>query len=221
MDRSVVLLYCGGALLETLGEPLFNLYNQCFRVECRLKADAAGLLVRSAVSFVAVICYDWGVLGFGLAQLSYGLVHVLVMLWSYEQVEFSKEGELHGYHLQLRDLCPRVPLREGEEGVMDILFGAEATRNAVHMTGTSLLKHGLTEADKIALSLSSAATHYDQGVYAVINNYGSLVARMIFQPVEETARWVGVCAWHSKCHDFLTLCMIIITQIAIVMKRLP
>lgn len=190
MDRSVVLLYCGGALLESLGEPLFNLYNQCFRVDCRLAADAMAITVRSIVTFVAIIYYDVGVLGFGLAQLSFGGVHVIVMLRSFAQVEFCAEGsELKEYKLRIADLLPGVPeQRQSSGGVIDCLFGAQAAGNAVHMSGTSLLKHGLTEADKIALSLSTAATHYDQGVYGVIHNYGSLVARMVFQPVEETAR---------------------------------
>lgn len=188
MNRTVVLLYCSGAFFESIGEPLFNLYNQSFRVDCRLKADAAAILIRSVVTFTAIIVYDLGVVGFGLAQLSYGIVHVVVMLWSYTQVEFTADGTLQGYRLTLNDLIPCVPSRKEKEHFLDFLFGAETTGNVIHMTGTSLLKHGLTEADKIALSLSNSATHYDQGVYGVINNYGSLVARMIFQPIEETAR---------------------------------
>jgi len=190
MDRSVVLLYCGGALLESLGEPLFNLYNQCFRVDCRLAADAMAITVRSVVTFVAVTVYDLGVLGFGLAQLSFGLVHVLAMLRNFSQVEFSAErSRLKEYKLCVSDLLPGVPERQqSSRGTISWLLGDQAAGDAVHMAGTSLLKHGLTEADKIALSLSSAATHYDQGVYGVIHNYGSLVARIVFQPIEETAR---------------------------------
>jgi oligosaccharide translocation protein RFT1 len=32
------------------------------------------------------------------------------------------------------------------------------------------------------------ASSYQQGVYAVAHNYGSLVARLLFQPIEESAR---------------------------------
>lgn len=186
-----MLLYCSGAFLESLGEPLYNLYNHCFRVDCRLKADAAAITLRSIVTFAAVIYYDLGVVGFGLAQLSYGLVHVLVMLWSYKHVVFTAPGELKDQRITLIDLLPRGvtggnPSKEG--GAVGVLFGSKATGPAMHMTCTSLLKHALTEADKIALSLSTVATHYDQGVYGVIHNYGSLVARMVFQPIEETSR---------------------------------
>ena len=54
------------------------------------------------------------------------------------------------------------------------------------MTGQSLVKHFLTEGDKFLVSRLSPLA--DQGGYAVAANYGSLVARIVFQPIEETAR---------------------------------
>ena len=53
------------------------------------------------------------------------------------------------------------------------------------MTGQSLVKHFLTEGDKFLVSRLSPLA--DQGGYAVAANYGSLVARIVFQPIEETA----------------------------------
>ena len=57
---------------------------------------------------------------------------------------------------------------------------------SVAMTGQSLVKHFLTEGDKFLVSRLSPLA--DQGGYAVAANYGSLIARMVFQPIEETAR---------------------------------
>ena len=57
---------------------------------------------------------------------------------------------------------------------------------SVAMTGQSLIKHFLTEGDKFLVSRLSPLA--DQGGYAVAANYGSLVARIVFQPIEETAR---------------------------------
>ena len=54
------------------------------------------------------------------------------------------------------------------------------------MTGQSLVKHFLTEGDKFLVSRLSPLA--DQGGYAVAANYGSLVARIVFQPIEETSR---------------------------------
>lgn len=50
----------------------------------------------------------------------------------------------------------------------------------------SVLKYFLTQGDSILIA--AFASLQDQGIYAVASNYGSLVARIIFQPVEESSR---------------------------------
>jgi oligosaccharide translocation protein RFT1 len=48
------------------------------------------------------------------------------------------------------------------------------------------VKHVLTQGD--VLLISYLATLEDQGIYALASNYGGLLARMLFQPVEELSR---------------------------------
>ena len=67
-----------------------------------------------------------------------------------------------------------------------ILFEPALFKLSAAMTGQSLIKHFLTEGDKFLVSRLSPLA--DQGGYAVAANYGSLVARIVFQPIEETAR---------------------------------
>lgn len=54
------------------------------------------------------------------------------------------------------------------------------------LLGQSTIKHFLTEADRIVVAWASPLE--DQGGYAVASNYASLVARIVFQPVEESSR---------------------------------
>lgn len=49
-----------------------------------------------------------------------------------------------------------------------------------------IFKQVLTEGDK--LLISHLCTIEEQGVYAVIVNYGSIIARLLFQPLEESTR---------------------------------
>eukprot|EP00903_Cladosiphon_okamuranus_P013314 g12409.t1 len=76
------------------------------------------------------------------------------------------------------------------------------------LAGQSLLKHVLTEGDKIVLARATSLEQscgggesgsvgagcgqggslYEQGVYAIASGYGSLAARLLFQPLEEAAR---------------------------------
>ncbi len=48
------------------------------------------------------------------------------------------------------------------------------------------VKHVLTQGD--SLLIATVASLQDQGTYALASNYGGLVARMLFQPIEESSR---------------------------------
>lgn len=48
------------------------------------------------------------------------------------------------------------------------------------------MKHVLTQGDTFLIA--SLASQKAQGVYTLANNYGGLVARLIFQPIEESSR---------------------------------
>jgi oligosaccharide translocation protein RFT1 len=47
-------------------------------------------------------------------------------------------------------------------------------------------KYALTQGD--GLLIAALASLSDQGAYALASNYGGLIARMLFQPIEETSR---------------------------------
>ncbi|KAH0538483.1 hypothetical protein FGG08_004932 [Glutinoglossum americanum] len=50
----------------------------------------------------------------------------------------------------------------------------------------SAVKHILTQGDSLLIATFSSLQ--DQGIYALASNYGSLIARMLFQPIEESSR---------------------------------
>lgn len=57
---------------------------------------------------------------------------------------------------------------------------------AASLFAQGVFKHLLTQGDVILISY--LASEQAQGVYALASNYGGLVARIIFQPVEESCR---------------------------------
>lgn len=58
--------------------------------------------------------------------------------------------------------------------------------SSVIITASSVLKHVLTQSDRIVLTFFYSS--YQQGVFAFANNYGSLVARLVFMPLEDSSR---------------------------------
>lgn len=133
--------------------------------------------MRSLTTLLCVIHLKMGVTGFGIAQAAYGIAHFLSLVLTSDTV---------------RIFLPAVPsadsaaLSSPSALSLQRLFHIPTANTALQMTGTSLLKHVLTEGDRIVLSLSE--DHYNQGIYAVTLNYGSLVARLLFQPLEESCR---------------------------------
>ena len=67
-------------------------------------------------------------------------------------------------------------------------FGRSALGEAAALWRQSLLKHVLTEADKMLLLAAGGAAANADAVYGVVFNLGSLAGRLIFEPVETQSR---------------------------------
>jgi len=67
----------------------------------------------------------------------------------------------------------------------------------LNLTLQSGIKYILTQGD--AILITSLTTLHDQGTYALASNYGGLIARMLFQPIEEASRnlFAKLCAPNS------------------------
>lgn len=206
----VIQLYCLGALFEACGEPFHNAFRNCLNISAGANAETVSIFLSSVVTVVAVVYLDLGILGFGLGQVVKGLFDFLVL--AYQACTSPIHGRVHG----IAEFLPRIRLtgdgnngasrgaRDG--GVVECVtdnekvvvwptaltsflsrnFDATSLNLTASAYSTCLIKHLLTQSDKIMLSLT--ATNHDQGVYAVTHNYAALVTRMVFYPLEESAR---------------------------------
>ena len=176
---SVSLLYCLGAVLEAAGEPWVNLLQANGQIVPKMQAEAVAVFVKSVVTFVAVARFGWGVDAFGLAQISYGFTYLLLLASHTSTIVIQNKS------LGFAQLLPGIPVDVGNDGDGSWL-SARPVAFAFTATGSCILKHILTEADKIFLTLFRS--NYDQGIFAVANNYASLVVRILFLPIEDSAR---------------------------------
>lgn len=165
-----VALYCGAAILETLAEPVFVLVQARMMYALRARIEMVAVSAQCVVTYVAAAHFELGAPAFGVGQLAYAVA----LLGGYCVLYVSRLGIW-------KNLFPgRVT------GASGSWFDSSQLSLARAFTGQSVLKHLLTEGDKIVLASSSNL--FDQGVYAVVTNYGSLAARLLFQPLEETSR---------------------------------
>ncbi|KAG5943171.1 hypothetical protein E4U53_007078 [Claviceps sorghi] len=149
------------------------------RFGTRATAESAATLLRCLVVVGSAVAASArglppGLLPFALGQLAYATALLAVYLVSGHGLASSC-----GFSL--------LPRRVSADG--DFLASRlyrPTLRLAGSMMAQSLVKHLLTQGDTFLISLFS--TPETQGNYALANNYGGLLARLLFQPVEESSR---------------------------------
>ncbi|KAJ7590923.1 Rft-1-domain-containing protein [Mycena floridula] len=182
-----VSIYALSALIELAGEGGFNRSMTFLETHVRVRAEGLGVMVKTVVTFL-VLLYDTrshtetslALLSFAAGQLTYATTVLGMYTWYYGP--------------------PRVWPKHMDPSLLTL---------SMTLTLQSVIKHLLTEGDKLILSWYSSLE--DQSGYALAVNYGSLIARIIFQPIEETLR-----VYFSRTKDAAarasTLCTVLTLQ---------
>jgi hypothetical protein len=159
--RACILLVLAGCLLEIAAEPAFIAAQTRLQFGVRFRVESAANLVRCGVTFVAVVLMRSGVVGFGAAQLCYGLV-LFLGYWA----------SLTRQHEAPATATPRwqqlLPHRDAATQALVTPAQWQLVRAFAMQT---LFKFLMTQADVLVLS-GSAGLH-ELGVYAVVTNYGA------------------------------------------------
>ncbi|KAG2348602.1 Rft-1-domain-containing protein [Suillus weaverae] len=172
-------IYVFAALSELFSEPMHNRAMGEVRTGARVRAEGLGITCKTLVTYL-VLLYDsnrpdsgeFALVAFALGQFAYSSM----MFFSYV------------YQVGHPTFWPtRLPTRQSTfYRIASQYFDVSSLHLSLTMTGQSIVKHILTEGDKIILSGWSSLQ--GQGGYAIAVNYGSLVARIVFQPLEEICR---------------------------------
>ncbi|ORY33781.1 Rft protein-domain-containing protein [Naematelia encephala] len=163
-------LYVVSALVELAIEPYYirTLRASPPRLHVRVQAEGGMAIVKAVVTVSSLVWFERrgqgrALLGFALGQFSGATWLAARYAWEY--------GGTSSLFWMKRS--------KGEKR-----FNPAALSLAIANTRQSFIKHVLTEADRIAVGYISPLS--DQGGYAMAMNYGSLIARIVFQPLEET-----------------------------------
>jgi hypothetical protein len=176
-----LILYCLGTFIELLSEPSFSVVQQKLLYKVRASAESTATLLRCVGTCGSAIVasragLDIGVLPFAIGQLAYALS--LLVVYTYNTWPVSRA---EGFSL----FPEKLPPTKGNPSVLGY-FSIPLLRLTGSLTLQSTLKYILTQGD--SLLITSLASLADQGAYALASNYGGLIARMLFQPIEESSR---------------------------------
>lgn len=180
-------IYAFATLLELFAEPSFLFIQQKALYKERARAETAAAMARCLTAcFVAALGHnrrwDPSILPFAIGQAAYSIV--LLALYLLPTLESSRRDNfsLFPARLATSDLSS---ISTRNPNYVD-LFPKYLLSLAGTMYLQSIFKLLLTQGD--ALILSFLSTLADQGAFALASNYGGLLARLVFQPVEESSR---------------------------------
>lgn len=174
-------LYGLATIIELLTEPAFSAVQQKLLYKIRASAESTGTILRCVGTCGSAILasragLEIGVLPFAIGQLSYALSLFVVYLYK----TWPVSGE-HRFSL----LPKQIPVAKDSPSVLNY-FSVPLLQLTGSLTLQSALKYVLTQGDSLLITTMASLT--DQGAYALASNYGGLIARMLFQPIEESSR---------------------------------
>lgn len=201
MTISCVLELCAEA-------PAFVGQVFCF-VKLKIVMDTLHIFVRSLVFILLVVGNSERVIwAFGIAQLAscltilcgnYGFFFVYLRRHRSHAPATSKKKkndddaaadvtdlDLDDFPIRrMSDFLPFIGLSKlkPDEGN----FNPELQRLVLSFLKQGMLKQILTEGEKYVMSVSPVLTFSQQATYDVVNNMGSLAARFIFRPIEDSS----------------------------------
>ncbi|XP_039440656.1 protein RFT1 homolog [Culex pipiens pallens] len=189
----------------TAEAPIFVSQVFCF-VKLKVVMDTAHIFIRSFVFIVLVLLNkDITIYAFGIAQITSAVTIIvgnyvffyvyIVRLARYrqEQKRIDDKYELRklfGAHYENMDDFPFTSIKEMLPGVLpnpNSAFNSELQTLVLSFAKQGFLKQVLTEGEKYVMSVSPVLTFSEQATYDVVNNMGSLAARFIFRPIEDSS----------------------------------
>ncbi|XP_059795901.1 protein RFT1 homolog [Balaenoptera ricei] len=177
-----VVLFGFSAVVELLGEPFWVLAQAHMFVKLKVIAESLSVILKSVLTAFLVLCLPhWGLYIFSLAQLFYTAVLVLCYVIYFTKLLGSPESAKQQVLpvSRMTDMLPSITRSRA-------FVNSEEAKLTWSFFKQSFLKQILTEGERYVMTFLNVLNFGDQGVYDIVNNLGSLVARLIFQPIEES-----------------------------------
>ena len=179
-DTASVLFFIS-ILIEVFASPFVLLAQALLLASGRATTDITAELVRCIVVYLLVIYGHSRIsalTAFAIGTLCYSIIVI---------VGFALSVILDRNVPRMSSLFPRWVRVTEVGGDISAQFGVKESSLLGALALNSVFKHILGEGDRFALLLVGSA-RAERGVYGAVANFGSLAARLIFQPVEESVR---------------------------------
>ncbi|XP_014239575.1 protein RFT1 homolog isoform X3 [Cimex lectularius] len=166
-------------------EPLCLVSQAFLFVKLRVLIETFSVSIRT-ITFTCLVLWkpSAAVVAFSIAQIIAQICYALAYCFYF-----------HNYLQQRKDMPSSpddFPFKSLKDFLPKKLPGQAPVDWKLCILTWSFLKQGilkqiLTEGERYVMTLFAVLTFYEQGIYDVVNNLGSLAARFLFRPIEESA----------------------------------
>ncbi|KAF1809005.1 Rft-1-domain-containing protein [Eremomyces bilateralis CBS 781.70] len=191
--RESLIIYGFACLVELLSEPGFVAAQQKLLYGIRGSVESFATIVKCLIICGLAFWAHINGLNYGVLPFAYGQLAFATTLFLGYTVRVSRLAAKQNFSLILRKIRPQP-----SEIHYFNAFSRSLCSLVFSLSLQSSVKYILTQGD--SLIMANLTTLHDQGAYALAANYGGLIARMVFQPIEESTRnvFARLCASESN-----------------------
>ncbi|XP_018047802.1 PREDICTED: protein RFT1 homolog [Atta colombica] len=166
-------------------------------VRLKIILDTIMIIIRT-MTFVPLILYypENALLAFGIAQLVAAIFYT-TSHYAYFHYHIKTLNKSQKRRMSLKDNSNEYVIREFPFHTIedflpcqlknnDSYFDTKLTNLTWSFFRQGILKQILTEGERLIMTIMPVLTFTEQGVYEIVNNMGSLAARFIFRPIEDS-----------------------------------
>ncbi|XP_008318189.1 protein RFT1 homolog [Cynoglossus semilaevis] len=176
-----VVLFGLAGVQELLAEPLWFLAQAHMFVRVKVVSESVAMIAKCLITVALVVtARDWGLYIFAAAHVAY--TAVLVLCYVLYFIHFLGSEEAHKKNFPVKSVRDLLPCGLNGKPLIDWSL-AGLTWSFFKQ---SFLKQLLTEGERYVMTFLNVLSFGDQGVYDIVSNLGSMVARFIFWPIEES-----------------------------------
>lgn len=188
-------------IVELLSEPFFIVNQFMLNYAARSRFESIAVTTGCIVNFIVVYAvqqsrYPMGIvtadsdkegiaiLAFALGKVAHSITLLACYYWDYHKN--FKPKKLFSTRLTKIKSSESNELKKNYSKNSSYFFQNDILEHFKKVYFQLCFKHLLTEGDK--LIINSLCTVEEQGIYALLSNYGSLLTRLLFAPIEESLR---------------------------------